>query len=152
MRPPKTVIGLNHFFLKVHSLNSISANMPPLPTIHRSPLKKFFVCAQCYRKFRSKSGRTRHINAKHAGLPVLTNLNSPQSAEADRFSEVSSCPGSLSPAPLSHVFESPSRTGNLDLGGENDFIFGNSDIDPPGDTASTSTEYHPYLNGKINNI
>lgn len=128
--------------------------MPRRPTIHHSPLKKAFVCAQCNRRFRSKAGRTRHINAKHSGLQ----MNSPQSAEADHFSEVSSRPGSFSPAPLSHV-DSPSRNSDtFNFGGENDFNFSNGDIDntpplsPSRDAASTSTEYHPYLNGKMNNI
>jgi hypothetical protein len=125
--------------------------MPPHPTIRRSPLKNAFVCAQCNRNFQSKSGHIRHINAKHICLP----MNSPQSTEDD-FSEVSSsCPGSLCPAPspLSHVFESPLP--DFDFGGENDFNFGNSDIDnipPLSPLGDMSTEYHPYLNGKVNKI
>jgi hypothetical protein len=93
------------------------------------------------------------MNAKHSGL----RMNSPSPQSEEHFSEVSSCPGSLSPAPLSHV-NSPSRNSDtFNFGGENDFNFNNGDIDnnpplsPPQDAASTSTstEYHPYINGKI---
>jgi hypothetical protein len=131
--------------------------MPRRPTVHDSPLKKF-VCSQCNRRFRSKSGRTRHINAKH-NYGLQMNLGSPQSAEADNFSDISSCLGSL-------------NSDTFDFGSENNFNFGNNDIynsgnlndlddsdiyntprSPSQDTASTSsTEYHPYLNGKLINI
>ena len=120
----------------------------PPPTIH----KKSFVCVQCNGTFRSNAGRTRHINAKHSGFPAQ--VNSPQS---DNFSEVSSRPGSLSPAPPSSIFDSPPRSDDLNLS-DNIFNFGNGDTDitpplsPSRDTASMSIEYHPYLSGKMNNM
>lgn len=129
--------------------------MPRRPTIHDSPLKpeKAFVCSWCNGNFRSKAGRTRHINAKHNGLQA----NSPQSAEGSSSSEVSSCPGSPSPLP-SIVLNTPSRdTFNLD---ENDFNFSDAgDIpqtppseSPSRDTPGPALESHPYLNGKMDNI
>jgi hypothetical protein len=134
--------------------------MPRAPTIHNTPLHKEFVCAQCNRKFRSNAGRTRHINAKHGGLQ----LNYPQSEleEADHLSDLSSHPGFPSPT-LSNIFDSPSRnldTFNFGAGSEHDFNFSNDNIDntpplsPSQDTAqaSSSIEYHPYLNGKMNNL
>ena len=135
--------------------------MPRPPRIN-TPLKKTFVCRHCNGKFRSKAGRTRHINAKHSGLTGGLQMNSPRSEEADHFSDISSY---LSPS--THIF-SPTRNsdvlnfGAAASGSENDtgsdFNFNNgNDIDdtPPlspsradRDMASTSMEYHSYLNGK----
>lgn len=131
--------------------------MPRHPTIYHSPLKKAFVCSWCNGNFRSKAGHTRHINAKHNGLPVQA--NSPQSAEGSNSSEVSSCPGSPSPLP-SIALNTPSCDSfNLD---ENNFNFsdaGDSDIpqtplseSPSRDTPGPALEYHPYLDGKMDNI
>jgi transcription elongation factor Elf1 len=126
---------------------------PPRIRTGNTPLKKTFVCTQCNGKFRSKAGRTRHINAKHSGLRLQ--MNSPQSEEADHFSDISSY---LSPS--THIF-SPTRNSdvlNFGAASENDFNFNNdNDIDdtPPlspsrtdHDMASTSMENHSYLNGK----
>jgi hypothetical protein len=59
-------------------------------------------------------------------------MNSPQSAETDYFSEVSSCPGSLSPVPLGYV-EPLRNSDDLNFGSEDDFNFSNGNIDnvPP---------------------
>lgn len=127
--------------------------MPRPPRIHNTTPKKTFVCAQCNGKFRSKAGRTRHINAKHSGL----HMNSPEEAD---LSDISSYLSTSS----THIFDSPTRNLNSDAlnfgaasGNEN--YFGNIDSDTPPlsplrdrDTASTSmpVEYHPYLNGKMN--
>jgi hypothetical protein len=115
--------------------------------------KKTFVCTHCNRNFRSNAGRTRHMNAKHIGLPIR--INSPHSAEIDHnFSKVSSHPGFLSsPAPPSHrdVLDR-SDAPNLS---ENDFHLGDgdTDVDPPlSPSRDMFTEYHPYLNGKTDNI
>jgi hypothetical protein len=141
--------------------------MPRPPTVHDTPLEKEFVCAQCNGKFRSNAGRTRHINAKHSDSVLQMNSKSPQSEEAGHFSDsdISSCPGFPSPTstPLGNIFDSPSRnsdTFNFDTDRENDFNFSNHDgnmdntppLSPLQDTASTSTEYHPYINGKMNNL
>lgn len=132
--------------------------MPRRPTIHQSTLENAFGCAQCNRQFRSKAGRTRHVNAKHGGLKM--NSESRQSSTettGSDFSEVSSCPNSQIPAPPSQaslVFDTLSHTGNSDTFnfGENDFNDGDRNESPPlslsQDTASILTEYHPYLNGK----
>jgi hypothetical protein len=93
-------------------------------------------------------------------------MNSPsEEADSDLFSDISSY---LSPTSSTHIFDSPTRNSDtLNFGAasgseitENDFNFNNGNIDdtPPlspsrdrhGDTASTSMEYHPYLNGKMN--
>jgi hypothetical protein len=125
---------------------------PPRDT----PLKKTFVCGHCNKKFRSNGGRTRHINARHNGQQ----MDPPQSQEVDN-SSVSSCPGFLSPTSLGNIFDSPSHNSDTFFGAgtENDFNFDNDgsadDTPPPSpsrDKASISTEYHPYLNGKMNNI
>jgi hypothetical protein len=152
--------------------------MPPLPTIRDSPLKKF-VCAQCNKRFRSKSGRIRHINAvKHTQAGdsdpnhgLQKNLLSPQSEETDIFSDISSCPGSLNPDTFDSGGENNFNNGDDNIynsGNDNIYNSGNdniynssnedSDIDstpplsPSRDAASKSTEYHPYLNGKAINI
>src|SRR5271154_2320596 len=147
-----TLIGLELFISFRFTLNSLdlSLNMPR-PTINHSPSKKAFICSHCNRKFQSKAGCTRHINAKHHGLQA----NSPQSTDADSSEvENSSCPGSPSPALPSHIFDTPLCDAFND---ENDFNFGNDDIDMPQspplsplqDTpTSMFTEHHPYLNGK----
>jgi hypothetical protein len=129
--------------------------MPRRPTIHDSPplAEIAFVCAQCSRKFRSKAGRTRHINAKHGGLRI----DSPQSAEDDDTHDISSCPGFPSPTPLSQPeFGTPPLNSDIFNFGEDNFVFNNGDIPPSPsesqDTASISPEYHPYLNGKMNTI
>jgi hypothetical protein len=126
--------------------------MPRPPRIHNTTPKKTFVCVQCNRTFRSKAGRTRHINAKHSGLQV--HMNSP-SEEADLFSDISS---HLSPT--THIFDSPTRdldTLNFGAASGSEFNNGNHIDDTPPrspssdhDTASTSMEYHPHLNGKMN--
>ena len=135
--------------------------MPRPPTIHNTPPSKSFVCPQCHGNFRSNAGRTRHINAKHNGLRLA--MNSPTiSEEANHFTDISSCPGFPSPPP-GHIFDSPSQnsdTFNYGAASENDFNIsdGNTDITPPlspsRDTAqaTTSIDYHPYINGKINNL
>ena len=109
--------------------------MPRRPTNYNPPLEKAFICAQCTRKFRSKTGRIRHINAKHGGLRI----KSPQSAEDDNFHETSSRPGFPSPTPPSH-FDMPSLAHNSDVFdfGDNDFNFNNNDTipSPSQDTAS----------------
>jgi hypothetical protein len=130
--------------------------MPRAPTVHN-----IFLCAQCNRKFRSNAGRTRHIKAKHGGLQI----NYPQSEleEDDDFSDLSSHPGFPTRSPnLSNIVDSPSRNSdfNFGAGSEHDFNFGNDNIyntpplSPSRDTAqaSSSIEYHPYLNGKMNNL
>lgn len=120
--------------------------MAPRPTIRDSPVRKF-VCAQCNRRFRSKSGRTRHINIKHDRSQM--NLGSPQSAEAENFSDLSSCLGSLN----SDTFNFGSEN-NFNFDDDNIYNSGNDDIyntpplSPSQDVASTSIEYHPHLNGK----
>lgn len=142
--------------------------MPRRPTIYHSPLKTAFVCAKCNRNFRSRAGRTRHVNAKHSGQWA----NSPQSVEGDNSSEVenSSCPGSPSLALPNHISDAPSpdtfdRINTFDSGdnnanldhdfGENNPNFNNDDIDMPQTPPllpsqdTTFTEYHPYLNGKM---
>jgi hypothetical protein len=138
--------------------------MPRPPTINDNKAFKF-VCAQleCNRKFRSNAGRTRHINAKHGGLGLQ--MNYPQSEEADHFSDLSSHPGFPSPSPtLSENFDPPSPnldafdfgTGSEELNPANhdDNTDNTSPPQPSQDTvqASTSMEYHPYLNGKMNNL
>ena len=136
--------------------------MPCPPMICNTPLKKPFVCPHCNHKFRSNGSRTRHINAKHGGLHIR---DSPHSEGANTSSDISSYPGSttpLSPQALGHIFCSPSC--NLDTtfsfggGTENDFNSSNENINNISpfsllqDTVLTSTEYHPYLNGKMNNL
>ena len=135
--------------------------MPRPPRIHNTPLKKTFVCAQCNGNFRSKAGRTRHINAKHSGLH---NMSPASDDEADLSSDMSSY---LNPGTPGHIFDLP--TCNRDTlnfgaqaatasGSEIDFNFNNDNIDDTPllspsrdrDMASTSVEYHPYLNGKMN--
>ena len=126
---------------------------PPQATINDN---KTFVCAQCKRKFRSNAGRTRHINAKHAGLGLQ--INHPQS-EGDQISDLSSHSGFPSPT-LSENFDPPQASPNLD---SFDFGIGSEDLNPANDNAgdtplpqpsqdTTSMEFHPYLNGKMNNL
>ena len=103
--------------------------MPRHPTIQNPPPEMAFVCAHCTRKFRSKAGRSRHINATHGGLRI----SSPQYTEDDNFPDISSCPSFLSPAaptPPSH-FDMPSGNSKSDHTfnyGGNNFNFNNSDI------------------------
>jgi hypothetical protein len=134
----------------------------PRPPSKILPVKKAFLCPQCNRNFRSKAGRTRHINAKHGDLQ----MKSPKSEEVDHhLSDVSSCPGFPSPSIHSHAFHSPSRnssTINFSAGSENDIDFGNlndntDDTRPPSSSssqgmASLSREYHPYINGETSSL
>jgi hypothetical protein len=150
--------------------------MPRPPKICNTPLKKF-VCTQCSQKFRSKAGRKRHINAKHwhsaSGLEMPVNsprLGSEEAPFSD--SDISSCHGLPSTPPGLRVFDSISpsdTTFPVDFGvfgagpGSDDFSHAGSidrDDTPPGPLspsrdsdcditmASSSTEYHPYINGK----
>ena len=140
--------------------------MPWPPTIHDSAWKKF-ECRHngCNKRFWSKGGHTRHINARHAqGGASGQKMDSPQSQVS--YISVSSCPGFLSPTSPDHILDSPLH--NLDLDTfifgtslENDFNFNNNGNindtpspppSPSQDMVLTSTEYHSYLSGKMNNL
>ena len=67
--------------------------MPQPPTIHDSAQEKF-ECHHngCNKRFRSKGGHTRHINARHAqGGASGQKMDPPQSQVG--YISVSSCPG-----------------------------------------------------------
>jgi hypothetical protein len=133
--------------------------MPRHPTIRDTPLKPF-ICPSphCNKKFRSNGGRTRHINAKHGGLHRIRKAH--QSEESNHSSDVSSCPGlTRTPTPPTpHSLADSFYYFGAGIEDSDDVQVGN-DISnastpspsPSRDTASASTsmDYHPYLNGKI---
>ena len=150
--------------------------MPCCTTIYHSPPKKTFVCIKCNRKFWSRAGCTQHTNIKHSGqLANLVEANDSSKVEN------SSYPGLLSlvHAPSSDTFNNNNLNFNNNdipqappLSPSQDILHAPllplqdmlhappllplQDI-PPAPSLSPLqdtmfTEYHPYLNGKINNI
>lgn len=141
--------------------------MPRRPTIHAPEPQQWFLCpfADCPRKFRTISGRTRHVNAKHNENDPRHENSAPQIPPKRPQARVNS--------PLSHDDPNSLDTDFLYLGDADsdshlreytpisiDSLAGDVDMpSPPNPLTSPapssesdedsipSIEYHPYIDG-----